>query len=71
MVKVIGLFVRQYPDADLARLVQVLRREASIQPHRIQMWPKEDREAWQETCVSKLRERYNNRLDNKKKLARG
>ena len=30
VVKVIGLFVRQYPDADLARLVQVLRREASM-----------------------------------------
>jgi hypothetical protein len=69
IAKVVSLFIRQYPDADLGRLASLLRREVSLQPHRIQMWRKEDGAAWKETCVMKLRERYNNRLSANRRLA--
>jgi ribosomal protein L21E len=68
VVKVVGLFLRQYPGADLARFAAILRREASLQPYRIQMMPQENRKSWQETSVVALRERYNNRLDPSRRL---
>jgi allantoicase len=69
VIKVVGLFLRLYPEADLGRLTQILRREASLQPYQIQMLPKQHKESWQEQSVVKIRERYNNRLDPCRRLA--
>lgn len=68
VVKVVGLFLRQYPEADLGRVAAILRREAVLQPYRIQMLPQQHPKAWQETSVGVLRERYNNRLDASRRL---
>lgn len=68
VVKVISLFLRAHPEADLSRLAQILRREASLQPVRLQMLPYQENKAWQEVAVVKLRERYNNRLDPSRRL---
>lgn len=68
VVKVVSLFLRAHPSADAARLAQILRREGSLQPVRLQMLPYQENKAWQEVAVVKLRERYNNRLDPSRRL---
>jgi hypothetical protein len=66
VIKVLSMFWRRHPDADVSRLAHVLHRESELQPVRIHGWTHDV--AWQETAVVRLRERYNNRLDPSRRL---
>jgi hypothetical protein len=65
VVTALGAFWEAYPQADIERLAQVLKRD--IRPYDMKVWAHE--RAWQETAVIKLRNLYNSGLHAKRRLS--
>jgi hypothetical protein len=68
VMEIIALFFRKYPQAEVTRVVHILRHESTLQPIQLVLTAKAEPKTWREVAVVKLRERYNNRLSPQHRL---
>ena len=69
VLEIIALFFREHPLADVNRVIHILVHEPTLQPIQLVLTAKSEPKIWREICVSKLLERYNNRLGASRRLA--